>query len=265
MRRFTAFLLALTLLFCFAVFSSADSSSELRLVFTPEGRMVKDLSGNKINGAVSDTVFNRIYTLTSNGGYDTADTASSEFEVFLAEDGSVSFGQQTLTAKDGTVYVSSNAEAVLFEHPNRFYGCGTGESVLTVLDAAGRELSSSTAKVTAMTSGKNLVVCLCPSCGNNQTDRLHAMSCGHFSCDEGEVDHGSAPCGCAGHFKCDDKDHGICSNCLEPLCQGEHGEGVCKHVHTVRNSNLLYSKSQDGMFQIVYCPGCGMYYIKQLW
>ena len=265
MRRFTAFLLALALLFCVAVFSSADSGSELRLVFTPEGRMVKDLGGNKINGAVSDDVFNKIYTLAQNGKIDTADVASSEFEVFLAEDGSVSFGKQTLTAKDGTVYVSSNAEAVIFEHPNRFYGCGSGESVLSVTDAAGNELSSSTAKVTAMTSGKNLVINSCPNCGDNQTDRLHAMSCGHFSCEEGTVDHGSAACGCAGHYKCDGADHGLCSNCLEPLCQGEHGEGVCKHTHTVDRSDLLYSRSRHGMFQIVYCPVCGVYYIDQLW
>ena len=265
MKRFAAFLLAFTMLFGAAAFAFADGGSELRLVFTPEGRMVKDLSGNKINGAVAESVFNRIYTLSSNGRVDINGVESSEFEVFLTEDGSVSFGRQTMTAQDGTVYVSSNAEAVIFEHPNRFHGCASGESVLTVIDAAGKELSSSTAKVTAMTSGKNLVVCSCPKCGDNQNDRLHAMSCAHFSCEEGEVDHGSAGCGCAGHFKCDGKDHGICSNCLEPLCQGEHGEGVCKHVHTVRNSNLLYSKSQDGMFQIVYCPGCGMYYIKQLW
>lgn len=265
MKRFAAILLAFTMLFGAAAFAFADGGSELRLVFTPEGRMVKDLSGNKINGAVAESVFNRIYTLSSNGRVDINGVESSEFEVFLTEDGSVSFGRQTMTAQDGTVYVSSNAEAVIFEHPNRFHGCASGESVLTVIDAAGKELSSSTAKVTAMTSGKNLVVCSCPKCGDNQNDRLHAMSCAHFSCEEGEVDHGSAGCGCAGHFKCDGKDHGICSNCLEPLCQGEHGEGVCKHVHTVRNSNLLYSKSQDGMFQIVYCPGCGMYYIKQLW
>ena len=265
MRRFTAFLLVFVLLFCAAVFSSADSSSELRLVFTPEGRMVKDLGGNKINGAVSDNVFNRIYTLAQNGRIDTEGVASSEFEVFLAEDGSISFGKQILTAKDGTVYVSSNAEAVIFEHPNRFYGCGSGESVLSVTDAAGNELSSSTAKVTAMTSGRNLVVNPCPNCGDNQTDRLHAMSCGHFSCEEGAVDHGSASCGCAGHFKCDGKDHGICPNCLEPLCEGEHGEGVCKHIHTVKRSNFLLSASQRGLFQIVYCPVCGIYYIEQFW
>ena len=265
MKRFAAFLLAFTMLFCAAAFAFADSSSELRLVFTPEGRMVKDLSGNKINGAVAESVFNRIYTLASNGRVDTRDVESSEFEVFLAEDGSVSFGKQTLTAQDGMVYVSSNAEAVIFEHPNRFHGCGTGESVLTVCNAAGQELSSSTAKVTAMASGRNLVICLCPKCGDNLNDRLHAMSCGHFSCEEGEVDHGTAECGCAGHFKCDGQDHGVCSNCLEPLCQGEHGKDVCRHVHTVRKSNFLYSQSQDGMFRVVYCPECGMYYIKQLW
>lgn len=264
MKRCAAFLLVFALLFSIAAFSSAEGGTQLSLVFTPEGRMVKDLSGNKISGELSNKVFERIYTLTSNNSFDLKG-ASTEFEVFADEAGNISFGKQTLTAKDGTVYVSSNAEAVLFVQPNRFYGCGAGESVLTVIDGAGQELSSSTAKVTAMTSGKNLVINPCPNCGDNQTERLHAMSCGHFSCEEGEVDHGSASCGCAGHFKCDGEDHGICPNCLESLCVGEHGEGVCEHKHTVQRSNFLYSKSQHGMFQIVYCPVCGVYYIDQLW
>ena len=264
MKRITVFLLIFLMLFCLAVSCAADDSAQYRLVFTPEGRLLKDLNGNKINGEVSDRAFERLYTLAQNGRVDLNGTASSEFEVLSAEDGSLSFGKQTLTAKDGTVYVSSNAEAVMIDHPGRIYGCGAGESVVTVSSADGTELSSFTAKVTAMTSGKNFIIDPCPNCGDNQSDRLHVMGCGHFSCEEGEVDHGTAPCECVGHFKCDGKDHGICLNCLERLCQGEHGEGVCKHSHTVKRSDLMYSKSQDGLFQIVYCPICGIYYIDQL-
>lgn len=263
MKRFTAFLLIIALLSCSAVFSSADSP-QLRLVLTAEGRFVEDFDFNKVNGDVSSDAFERLYTLVGEGNIDLSGIASSEIELLVDENGSVTFGAQTLTAKDGSIYVSSNAEAVIFNKLNRFVGCGAGESVLSVCDRAGNEVSSSIASVTAMTSGKNLVVCLCPNCGDNQSDRLHTMSCGHFSCDEGEVDHGSASCGNVGHFKCDGNDHGICPNCLEPLCEGQHGEGVCKHTHTVKRSNLLYSKSQDGMFQIVYCPICGIYYIEQI-
>lgn len=265
MKRFAAFMLVFSMLFAIAAFSSADSSTELRLVFTAEGRVVKDLNGNKVNGALSDKIFSRLYSLTQNSKFDHGAVESSEIEVFLDEDGNISFGKQVLTAKDGTVYESSNAEAVVFDSSNRFTGCGTGESVLTVIDAAGQEISSSTVNVTAMTSGRNLVVNPCPKCGDNQYDRLHAMSCGHFSCEEGEVDHGSASCGKEAHFKCDGKDHGLCPNCLEPLCEGEHGAGVCKHIHTVEHSNLLYSASQRGMFRVVYCPVCGVYYIHQYW
>jgi len=264
MKRFTAFLLIIAMLLCVAVFSFADSSAQYRLVLSAEGRFLEDLSGNKVNGDVSAGAFERLYTLVGEGNIDLNGIVCSEIEVMLDEYSSVSLGRQTVTAKDGSVYVSSNAEAVIFTKLNRFVGCGAGESLLSVCDGAGNEISSSLASVTAMTSGKNLVVCLCPKCGDNQLDRLHAMSCGHFSCEEGEVDHGPAPCGCVGHFKCDGKDHGICPNCLERLCEGEHGENVCKHTHTVKRSNLFYSKSKDAMFQVVYCPICGIYYVDQV-
>lgn len=265
MKRFTAFLLVAAMLSCAAVFASADSTDELTLVFTPEGRMVKDMDGNKVNGAVSDRIFNKIYLLAEDGRIDLKGVKSSEFEVTVDENGKVTFGKQTLTAKDGTVYTSSNAEAVIFQQPNEFYPCGGGEAVLTVSGASGAEIAASTAHVTAMTSGKNIIVNPCPQCGDNQPESFHALSCGHFTCDAGEVDHGTAACGSAGHFKCDGNDHGICPNCLGRICEGEHGAGVCKHTHTVKSSNLMYSKSQDGMFRIIYCPTCGIYYIDQLW
>ena len=264
MKRFTAFLLVAAMLMCTAAFAAADSASELTLVFTPEGRMVKDMDGNKVSGAVSDRIFHKIYLLAEDGRIDLNGVKSSEFEVLVDENGNITFGRQTLTAKDGTVYTSSNAEAVIFQHPNGFYPCGAGEAELTVSNASGAEIAASTAKVTSMTSGKNLIVNPCSQCGDNQAESFHALSCGHFSCDVGEVDHGTAPCGLAGHFKCDEEDHGVCPNCLGRLCEGEHGVGVCKHTHTVRTSNFFYSKSQDGMFRVIYCPTCGIYYIEQL-
>ncbi len=265
MKRFTAFLLVVAILSCAVVFASADSAAEYTLVFTPQGRMVKDTDGNKVNGSVSDKVFSKIYLLAEDGEINMNGVKSSEFEVLIDEAGNVTFGKQTLTASDGTVYTSSNAEAVIFQKPNRFYACGGGDSTLAVCNPSGAEITSSEAHVTAMTSGKNLIVNPCAQCGDNQSDRLHALSCGHFTCDVGEIDHGTASCGIEGHFKCDGNNHGICSNCLKPLCQGEHGTGVCKHTHTVESSNLMYSASQKGLFRVIYCPTCGIYYIEQLW
>lgn len=265
MKRFTAFLLVVAILSCAAVFASADSATEYTLVFTPEGRMVKDTDGNKVNGAVSDKVFSKIYLLAEDGKINMNGVKSSEFEVLIDEAGNVTFGKQTLTASDGTVYTSSNAEAVIFQKPNSFYACGSGDSTLAALNSSGAEITSSAAHVTAMTSGKNLIVNPCSNCGDNQADTLHALSCGHFTCDVGEVDHGTASCGVEGHFKCDGNNHSICSNCLKPLCQGEHGVGVCKHIHTAKSSNLMYSASKEGLFRVIYCPTCGIYYIEQLW
>ena len=265
MKRITSFLLVFAVLLCIAAFASAESGAGLTLELTPQGRAVRDINGDKVNGAVADKAFERLYTLAETGKLSSDGVKCSEFEVFADENGEVSFGGQILTADDGTVYSSSNAEAVIFVKPNSFRSCGAGEAVLTVSDAEGNEICASTAKVTAMSSGVNLVINPCPQCGGNQADRLHALSCGHFSCQQAEVDHGTAGCGLPGHFRCDGKDHGICPNCHGSLCVGEHGAGVCRHIHTVKRSDLMYSASQQGMFQIVYCAECGIYYIDQLW
>ncbi len=113
---------------------------------------------------------------------------------------------------------------------------------------------------------ENLNHGVCPSCGNYSCfDNHDTLDCGHNACLDG--DHSSCPyCGgylCTGdhlscgkptveyckscgkdvstgdhslldcgHFACDGIDHSLCEICEEPLCIGEHGDGVCMKLST---------------------------------
>ena len=62
------------------------------------------------------------------------------------------------------------------------------------------------------------------SCGKPTVE--YCKSCGK---DVSIGDHSLLDCG---HFVCDGIDHSLCEICEEPLCVGEHGDGVCMKLST---------------------------------
>ena len=258
MKRIVSFLLAAVMLIALSASAFADAGN-YTLYMDRNGKVVQDASGTKIGGRLQEKIFQKFYKLMQNVpvNWDKFDYAS--YEVTVGEDGSVTFGKQTMGALDGSTVISGDAEIVIFETPKNFHAVNSGETTITHFDFYGEELDVSQVSVKAISTGAKLLSNICPKCGQDQGKGFHLMVCGHYSCQVGEVGHGAGACGVPGHMNCDGLDHSPCSNCLKPLCSGAHGVGVCEHVHNWQFAGAAFSPDRKYWVTRIYCPGCGVY------
>ena len=261
MKRLVSVLLAAVMLFAVTAeaFSDAAVSQNYTLYMDRNGKVVKDAGGARVSGKLQEKIFQKFYKLMQNVPVNWDKFDYAEYEVTVGDDGSVTFGKQTMGTVDGSSVVSDNAEIVIFETPKSFHAASSGETTITHFDFYGKELGASQVTVKAISTGARIISNICPKCGVDQGIGFHLMACGHYSCEVGEVGHGTGSCGYPGHMNCDGKDHSICLNCLQPLCSGEHGVGVCKHVHNWQFAGAGFSPDHKFWIVRTYCPGCGTY------
>ena len=258
MKRIISFFLAAVMLVALSAAAFADGGS-YTLYMDRNGKVVQDAGGTKISGRLQEKIFQKFYKLMQNVpvNWDKFDYAS--YEVTVGEDGSVTFGKQTMGALDGSTVISGDAEIVIFETPKNFHAVNTGETTITHLDFYGKEQEVSQISVKAISTGAKIISNICPKCSQDQGKGFHHMVCGHYSCEVGEVGHGAGACGVPGHMNCDGLDHSTCPNCLKPLCSGVHGVGVCEHVHNWQFAGAAFSPDRKYWVSRLYCPGCGVY------
>lgn len=168
--------------------------------------------------------------------------------------------RQIMVGNNGFTYESTNPEAAFFDTAGVYHATGVGESEMIVLNANGEELDRFTVKVGGAKKNYSLEA-LCSHCGEDMGESMHLYSCGHFVCEEGSTPmaHVAGACGRGGHFVCDGKDHSLCSNCLSYKCTGDHGVGVCVHVHSwfYANSANYWPYWEPGIPMRI-CTTCGV-------
>ena len=267
MKKLAALLLALVMLFALALPAFADSAESVHHYTMKISGTVKDVyeGQEKTNVTVAGYVNAQLYKLLDTDMLDRSlfDTMTVEFDY---ADRTYTAVQETLIGKNGFTYTSSNPSAVFIDSPTRYHASGLGESVISVTDHTGAAIDEFTVTVGGGENSRVLNA-YCSKCGKDMGTVPHLMVCGHFSCQDGTEGHGYGKCGIAGHFNCDGKDHGICSNCLAPLCVGEHGVGVCQHVHNwVVNWAWGVINGSWTQYPYYYCASCGAStYIAPLW
>ena len=188
-----------------------------------------------------------------------------EFE--RGEDDSVTAVCEEITDSSGLTAVNIRPQTVWLTDTATLTAVSAGRSEISFVNGLGDVLEKLSVRVTAGEDGILSIQCECPSCGKNQGSALHMLPCGHYTCSPGFVsgEHSVPECGYAGHCVTDSKDHGLCKNCLKPLCNGtEHGFGVCLHEHSwVQQSYKAPSAAADGE-SVSKCSTCGIIYSQVL-
>lgn len=233
MRRTIAIIMTVVMLLSLSLcaFAENEEAAQYTLHMDRNGKTLLDADGKAVSGDIKDKAVAEFYRLMNGVPVNWVNFNYNEFEVIVDAAGNVTLGKQTLSLLDGTFLTSSNAEAALYESPEKYHAAGDGETTFALIGYDGSEVASAAASTEMDANGRLIPNCPCPNCGENQTETLHAMICGHYDCEEGAEGHGAGACGTPGHMNCDGREHGKCANCQEPLCSGKHGTGVCQHVH----------------------------------
>lgn len=229
MKRTASLILCLVLLFSLAVPAFAEEGLTYEMEITRTSKEVYS-GGQRVHQPEAGECNARLYDVLDIDYHDRSLFDSCYLTFEDTADGMVMTFQK-LIGNNGYTYTSSNPEVVFLLSDGKLHATGIGEAEIVVYDATGTEVDRFMVTVGGGNRAK-VITAPCSQCGENQGSTLHRMSCGHFSCDGGAAGHGAGACGKAGHFKCDGKDHGTCTNCWSALCEGEHGVGVCQHVHS---------------------------------
>lgn len=251
MKRFTAVLLVLVVILSLSVGAFADGEKSYTLYVDRNGKVLKDADGSRIHGRAEEKTVAEFYRLMKGVPVNFDKFDNMVFDVTIDDANHVTFGKQVVLGRNGCTYVSDDASVCIFENAFSFHFIDNGETTLTLSDFDGNVIETS-----AVTVKGDAVRNICSKCGKDQGKQFHVMSCGHFMCEVGEVGHGDAECGVAGHFACDGSNHGICYNCLKPLCSGQHGEGICLHTHSWEIAFCMYSADKTKEIIRYYCPVC---------
>ena len=251
MKRFSAVLLIVVLLLSISAAAFADGERSFTMNVSRNGKVVTDENGNRVNGRTQQKVYDEFYRLMKKVPVNFDRFDSMVFDITIDENENVSFGKQVVNAKNGSTLTSDNASVCIFENQYSFHFTDNGETTLTLADFDGNIIETSNVTVKGSVARN-----ICSKCGQDQGRKFHVMSCGHFSCEVGEVGHGDGECGVPGHYACDGGNHAKCYNCLQPLCSGQHGEGICKHVHSWEVAFRMYSGDNSKVIIRSYCPVC---------
>jgi len=265
MKKIAAILLALVMMLALTVPVFADSTVHHYTMVIDRTTKETYEGTEKTSATMAGNLNAQLYKLLDTNMQDRSlfDTMVVEFDY---ADRTYTATSETLVGKNGFTYVSSNPMAVFIDSPTKYHASGFGESVITVTDASGAVVDTFTVTVGGAGNTKVLKA-ICSKCGADMGTVPHLMVCGHFSCQDGALGHGYAECGIAGHFKCDGKEHGTCTNCLGHLCEGEHGIGICQHVHSWV---VCYGWGVFGnewkQYPYYYCTTCGeTTYVAPVW
>lgn len=260
MKRFISIILALVMLCALGTAALAEDSGSRIIVMELEPD-VKNFSyedGSKVSYDTREDALLLFHELRDGKGIFWGQLESGEIRFEENADGDLKMVSQYFITNEGLKVETTDPNVVFVDTDKKMHPTGAGEANVIISDAAGNELVSYKITVTGTSSGNFVLVNECPNCTEDQSDSLHYMSCGHYSCDVGREGHGAAACGYAGHFACDGDDHGICANCRKGLCKGEHGVGICPHAHTPVHFawDKLPTCTAGGVERII-CAGCG--------
>ncbi|MDO4982976.1 MAG: hypothetical protein Q4E35_05405 [Eubacteriales bacterium] len=255
MKRYIALLLTLIMILSLTAGAFADGEKNYTLYVDRNGKVLKASDGSRVHGKAEEKTVAEFYRLMKGVPVNFDKFDNMVFDVTVNDANEVSFGKQVVLGTNGCTYTSDNASVCIFENAGSFHFTDNGETTVTLSDFDGNAIATS-----AVTVKGDVAKNICSQCGEDQGKQFHVMSCGHFSCEVGEVGHGDAECGVVGHYACDGSDHGICYNCLEPLCSGQHGEGVCKHVHSWDTAFKMFSADNSKVIIRSYCSVCHAWY-----
>lgn len=258
MRKLFSILLAVSMLMSLGVTAFAQSGDRYTMYIEGKEKLV--YKGNELAGYNESGRCNtKLYRLLDEPILDRSlfDSMTIDFED-VGED-YFRATKQVLVGNNGFTYENSNPDVVFIEKAGAYHPTGTGEAEIVVFGADGSELDRFTVKVTGAKRAY-IVEALCSKCGEDMGTSMHILSCGHFVCDGSgaPMAHAAGACGKGGHFVCDGRNHSLCSNCLSHMCYGEHGVGVCQHVHNwfyAHSSNYWPYKEPGCPMRI--CTGCG--------
>lgn len=227
MKRYLSLLLCLVLALGLAVPAWADGESYEMLITRTEKLVYR--AGQVVGQPISGECNAKLYDVIDLPLHDRELFDTVKLSFVDTEDG-LSMTAQELIGHNAYTYTSSAPEVCFLLSGTELLPTGNGEAEIVAYDALGEEVDRFTVTVSGGSSKR--IIAPCSKCGVDQGTVLHLMECGHFSCETGAAGHGKGKCAVTGHYNCDGKDHGLCSNCLSWLCTGEHGEGICQHVHS---------------------------------
>lgn len=260
MKRFISILLALVLMGTLGVAAFAEESGSKIIVMElePDIKAFSYEDGSKISYDTREDALLLFHELRDGKGIFWGQLESGEVRFEENAEGELRMISQYFITHEGLKVETSDPYVVFVDTDKKMHPTGAGEAYVTITDASGNEVSSWKITVTGTSSSNFVLVNECPNCTQDQSDKLHYMSCGHYACDVGREGHGDASCGYAGHYACDEADHSLCFNCQKGLCKGEHGVGVCPHVHTPVHFawDRLPTCTKGGVERII-CSGCG--------
>jgi len=267
MKKFISLLLCAVMLCSFSAAAFADDARIFKMEMEPDIKRVFDEDGSRVKLIEYDAVIAAFHKLRNGVGvnWDLFEYEEMTFE-YVDDELPVKALSQYIVAKDGSKIVTEDPSVVFLDSPTKFHATGAGETRVVHYDAEGNELSVSNIKVTGTDFDNFKLVNECSKCLEDQGSVLHYMSCGHFSCEVGRAGHGDAGCGTFGHYACDGKEHTICFNCRNCVCNGrEHGVGVCPHVHNPVHFawDKLPTCTASGVERVI-CSGCGFGAIIQV-
>lgn len=251
MRRYLSLLLVLTTLLSLGVSAFAQTGDRYTMHIEGSEKVVYQ-GAEPASYNASGKCNTKLYRLLNTDVHDRSLFASMDIDFEDVGEPYYKATKQVMLGNNGYTYESSNPEAVFLETAGKFYASGTGESEITVYDPSGAEVDRFTATVTGA-KHNYIIKAPCSKCGEDMGTTMHIYSCGHFVCQEGgyPMAHAAGACGKGGHFVCDGRDHSFCSNCLSAKCYGEHGVGICQHVHSWEFAN-------SANYWPYIAPGCPM-------
>lgn len=258
MKRFISMIMVIVLLASLSVAAFAEEGDRVIMDLEPNERMYSREDGSKVTYAEIEDILEVFNYLRHGQGMYWGQLDSAQLVFEQDAEGDWHAVAQHVVCKNGQKLVSSDPNVVFVDRANDMHPTGAGEATVTVYDADDNELAVYNIKVSGKSFSSFVLVNECSQCLEDQSDNIHFMSCGHYSCEVGREGHGDAGCGYTAHFACDGDDHSICFNCLKPVCKGEHGTGVCPHVHNpVHAGWSVVPNCAHGGVEYVVCTGCG--------
>ncbi len=136
MKRTISIILTLVMLLGLSLCAFADDAegAQYTLHMDRNGKTLLDADGKAVSGGLKDRAVAAFYRVMNGVPVDWTGFNYDEFEVIVDDSDNVTLGKQTLSLLDGSFRTSSNAEAVVFESPDKYHGCGEGEAPLRLSD-----------------------------------------------------------------------------------------------------------------------------------
>lgn len=259
MKRFISILLCAVMLFALGAVAFADGEEILTMKMDRNGRTVFYSDGTKVPNYVWEDVMDEFHRLRHREPVDWDLFSYEEMTFSLDSEGDVKALTQYIIGNDGKKIETADPNIAFLDSPTKVHATGAGSTTVTTSDTEGNALAVSNIEVTGTSFSTFVLKNICDKCSEDQGSKSHFLSCGHFSCEVDEEEHGDAGCWTYGHYKCDGIDHSYCSNCLAPVCNGkDHGVGVCPHVHNpVHAAWDKYPTCTEGGVERIICAGCG--------